>query len=154
MTADLWSFATTLYAKPGVEAACLTLQDAGADVCLLLAGLWLDQRGTPHDPVREAQLRHVAQPWQQTVVEPLRALRRAWREAAQADPALAALRQRLQHLELETEREQLRRLQILIDAWPDSDGSEARTWLDALAPRGTTTARGAVDLLHTARLQP
>ncbi|MCK1787400.1 TIGR02444 family protein, partial [Pseudomonas sp. TNT11] len=38
MCADLWSFALSTYARPGVEAACLRLQEQGADVCLLLCG--------------------------------------------------------------------------------------------------------------------
>src|SRR3546814_12836636 len=32
MTTDLWRFAESLYQRPGVEAACLHLQDEGADV--------------------------------------------------------------------------------------------------------------------------
>lgn len=151
MTADLWSFATTLYAKPGVEAACLTLQDAGADVCLLLAGLWLDSRGVAHNPEREGQLRQAAQPWQQAVVEPLRTLRRAWRQTAQTDPALAALRQRLQQLELDAEREQLARLQTLSEGWPGSTEGNARTWLKELTPGGTITVRNASDHLHASQ---
>lgn len=42
MHTDLWNFALHLYARPGVEAACLALQDEGADVCLLLCGAWLE----------------------------------------------------------------------------------------------------------------
>ena len=38
MPSDLWSFAIHVYQRDGVEAACLRLQAAGADVCLLLAG--------------------------------------------------------------------------------------------------------------------
>ena len=45
MCADLWSFALSTYARPGVEAACLRVQEQGADVCLLLCGAWLEQRG-------------------------------------------------------------------------------------------------------------
>lgn len=151
MTADLWSFATTLYARPGVEAACLAQQEAGADVCLLLCGLWLDNRGVAHDPGREKQLRQIAAPWQEAVVKPLRTLRTTWREAAQQDPALADLRQRVKQLELDAEREQLLRLQALAANWPGSTEGKARVWLDALAPRGTITAREAADHLHAAR---
>ena len=45
MPSDLWDFAQRLYGRPGVEHACLQLQEAGADVCLLLCGAWLQQRG-------------------------------------------------------------------------------------------------------------
>ncbi|SDI91242.1 TIGR02444 family protein [Pseudomonas flavescens] len=140
MNADLWTFATTLYARPGVEAACLELQDAGADVCLLLAGLWLDSRDVAHGDEREARLRALAGTWQRQVVVPLRSLRQGWRDAAADDAALATLRQRLKQLELDAERTQLERLQELSSAWP-ADGPARRTWLDALAVAGGARER-------------
>ncbi|SHM32696.1 TIGR02444 family protein [Phytopseudomonas punonensis] len=152
MSADLWTFATTLYAKPGVEAACLALQDAGADVCLVLCGLWLDQRGAAHSAEREVQLRQIAQGWQHEVIEPIRTLRRSWRAAAMGDAALATLRKRLQQLELDAEREQLQRLQAHSASWRGSAGTHLRRWLDALTPRGAITTQNASDRLHTARL--
>ena len=140
MSADLWIFATTLYARPGMEVACLELQAAGADACLLLCGLWLDSRGVAHDAEREAQLRRIAEPWQREVVEPLRALRQGWRDAAADDTALAALRQRVKQLELDAERTQLERLQGLSSAWP-TGAPAPRTWLDALAVAGDARER-------------
>ncbi|KIQ00532.1 MULTISPECIES: TIGR02444 family protein [Pseudomonas] len=149
MTADLWSFATTLYARPGVEAACLELQAAGADVCLLLCGLWLDSQAVAHEPDRENQLRQLAAPWQEDVVKPLRALRQAWRTSAQQDPALAELRQRVKQLELDAEREQLLRLQNCCLKWPpQTDVTKPNTWLDALSPM---EAQAALKRLHQAR---
>lgn len=132
MSPDLWTFATTLYARPGVEAACLELQAAGADVCLLLCGLWLDSRSVAHDPEREAQLRRIAEPWQREVVKPLRALRQGWREAAGQDSALSSLRERVKQLELEAEREQLGRLQRLTEGWSARTGSNQLIWLNSL----------------------
>jgi len=39
---DFWEFSLNVYARPGVEQACLALQEqAGADVNLLLFSLWL-----------------------------------------------------------------------------------------------------------------
>ncbi|MDQ7983509.1 TIGR02444 family protein [Pseudomonas sp. G34] len=140
MSADLWTFATTLYARPGVEAACLELQAAGADVCLVLCGLWLDSRGVAYDPEREGQLRRLAEPWQREVVVPLRALRQGWCEAALADTELAALRQQVKQLELQAERTQLERLQGLSSTWP-TDGPARRTWLDELAVAGEARER-------------
>ena len=153
MTTDLWDFATNLYARPGVETACLALQDAGADVCLVLCGLWLDQRATHCTTDYVAQLRQAAAPWQRDVVVPLRRLRQSWREAAQTDQALALLRQHLKQLELDAEREHLQRLQALSAGWPKLPESSARHWLDALAPTSTTATREACDLLHSTRLQ-
>ena len=144
MSADLWTFATTLYARPGVEAACLELQAAGADVCLLLCGLWLDSRGVAHSADREAQLRLIAEPWQREVVKPLRALRQGWREAAGQDSALSGLRERVKQLELEAEREQLGRLQRLAEGWFQQPSNEGRRWLEAFSPAGHAEARVAL----------
>ncbi|TBU82984.1 TIGR02444 family protein [Pseudomonas daroniae] len=152
MTADLWDFATTLYARPGVEAACLTQQDAGTDVCLLLCGLWLDRLGTPHNGEFEAQLRQIAAHWQRDVVKPLRALRQAWRTSAQQDPALADLRQRVKQLELDAEREQLLRLEALAQSWPQQPSSGQRDWLDALASVASAPAVEAREHLYGASL--
>ncbi len=145
MSPDLWTFATTLYARPGVEAACLELQAAGADVCLLLCSLWLDSRGVAHNADREAQLRYIAEPWQREVVKPLRALRQGWREAAGNDSALANLRGQVKQLELEAEREQLKRLQALAEGWSKQPSNEERRWLEALSPTGQAEARAVLN---------
>jgi len=146
MSADLWTFATTLYARPGVEAACLELQAAGADVCLVLCGLWLDSRGVAYDPEREAQLRRLAEPWQREVVVPLRRLRQQWRQPARQDPALDALRQQVKQLELAAEREQLHRLQALAATWPQQAGKPQGAWLRALTPDACSAARQALQM--------
>ena len=70
MCADLWSFALSTYARTGVEAACLRLQEQGADVCLLLCGAWLERRGVALTLERTQALRQIAEPWQSQVVEP------------------------------------------------------------------------------------
>lgn len=128
---DLWNFALELYARPGVEDACLTLQDAGCDVCLLLAGAWLQRRGTPcRDEYLEA-LRTLAEPWQRHVVAPLRQTRRSWRAEAGRDVGLATLRERLKRLELQAERLLLQRLQALAGEWPN--GVAGDDWLGRLA---------------------
>src|SRR5450830_1356990 len=98
MCADLWSFALSTYARPGVEAACLRLQDQGADVCLLLCAAWLERRGVALEPERIQALQQVALPWQKNVVEPLRQMRAQWRAMAQQDLPLAALRERVKAL--------------------------------------------------------
>ena len=45
MCTDLWNHALALYARPGVEEACLGVQALGGDVCLLLCATWLQARG-------------------------------------------------------------------------------------------------------------
>ena len=110
MHTDLWKFATHLYARPGVEAACLTLQDQGCDVCLVLCAAWLNAGKVGYAPERAVQLQQLAAGWQHAVVGPLRELRRQWRTAAQQDAALTRLREQVKALELEAERTLLERL--------------------------------------------
>lgn len=145
MCADLWSFALSTYARPGVEAACLRLQEQGADVCLLLCGVWLEQRGVAAVPARVLALQQLARPWRTQVIEPLRQVRVQWRVMAQQDQPLAALRERIKALELEAERELLTRLEALVQTWPIGEGQQQ--WLEGLA------AEDAANLDHDALQQ-
>ncbi|AHC38589.1 MULTISPECIES: TIGR02444 family protein [unclassified Pseudomonas] len=133
MCADLWSFALSTYTRPGVEAACLRLQEQGADVCLLLCGAWLEQRGVGCVPERVQALQQIARPWQMQVIEPLRRVRVQWRELAQQDESLAALRERVKALELDAERQLLARLEALVLGWQSGDGVGQPQWLERLA---------------------
>ncbi|CAI8990615.1 MULTISPECIES: TIGR02444 family protein [Pseudomonas] len=146
MNADLWSFALSTYARPGVEAACLRLQEQGADVCLLLCGAWLEQRGVALEPERMRTLQQLARPWQAQVIEPLRQLRVQWRAKAQQDEQLATLRERVKALELDAERQLLTRLEALTQAWPKVEMTQPR-WLEGLA------AEDAANLDHDALQQ-
>ena len=146
MNADLWSFALSTYARPGVEAACLRLQEQGADVCLLLCGAWLEQRGVALEPERMRTLQQLARPWQAQVIEPLRQLRVQWRAKVQQDEQLAALRERVKALELDAERQLLTRLEALTQAWPKVEMTQPR-WLEGLA------AEDAANLDHDALQQ-
>ncbi|MFI8746124.1 TIGR02444 family protein [Pseudomonas sp. NPDC077186] len=143
---DLWNFAVRLYARPGVEDACLQLQEGGGDVCLLLAGAWLQRRGVPcREPYLKA-LQALAEPWQREVVAPLRQLRRDWRTTAAADAELATLRERIKTLELEAERLLLQRIETLAQNWPSEDGED--DWLSRLAGDDSAALqvlRGAAD---------
>lgn len=141
MSKALWDFAVQLYAQPGVETACLRLQDEhDEDVCLLLCAVWLGWRGVICTPARCQQLREVAADWQHEVVAPLRALRRRWKVAASQDAGLAALRQRLAELEQDAERELLRRLEACCAEWPTQASGEPLTWLTRLASPTTCAA--------------
>lgn len=142
MCADLWSFALSTYARPGVENACLHLQTQGADVCLMLCGLWLEQRGVAPELARLQALRQIAGPWQAEVVEPLRQVRTQWRALAQQDAELGALRERVKALELEAERLLLSRLEGVAQGWPMAEVKD-QTWLEGLAA-------GAANLDHDA----
>ncbi|MDR5866394.1 TIGR02444 family protein [Halomonas koreensis] len=102
----LWDFALDLYARPGVEAACLRLQDeAGLEALELLWRAWLYRHGLAAGPFPEAVRR-----WQAEITAPLRRLRRDLKAEAEARAGVAALRERLKVAELEAEREALSRL--------------------------------------------
>lgn len=151
MPTDLWDFAQRLYARPGVESVCLHLQEAGADVCLLLCGAWLERHGIACTPTHVEQLQTIARTWQETVISPLRQLRQNWRAAAQQQAPLAALRQRLQGLELDAEQQLLLALQACAQDWAEGVNGAAPAWLEALA--GTTVTPDALQLLRVEAMQ-
>ena len=150
MQPDLWSFATHCYGQPGVEHACLQLQDAGADVCLLLSGLWLEQRGVPCNAERLHHLHAIAKPWQDQVVRPLRALRQNWRAGATSDARLHALREQVKALELESERELLLSLEAQMETWPADSSHNKPSWLEPLLGPVEKANRDALNLLRAA----
>lgn len=145
---DLRTFALACYAQPGVESACLELQATGADVCLLLAGAWLERHAVACTAERLQQLRQLGDDWQAQVVAPLRSLRQAWRQQAAADGALSALRERVKQLELDAEYIQLDRLQQATQHWTAELGSV--DWLSALCPLNTDTRAPLEKLRRTA----
>ena len=76
-TTDFPSFAEALYARPGVAAACLDLQDRRSfDVALLLHACWLGARSLSLGRDEVVALVAKTQPWRFEVVRPLRRLRR------------------------------------------------------------------------------
>jgi len=153
MQTDLWNYCLNLYARPGVEQACLHLQDQGLDVCVLLCAAWLEARGVACDEVRLGQLNACAGPWQREVVQPLRQVRTHWREAAAHDDALAALRIQVKALELEAERTLLRRLESVTQGWAQtqsqSQSQDTCAWLQKVAD---DAGYPDCDALHTLRV--
>ncbi|MGQ4877755.1 TIGR02444 family protein [Billgrantia sp. LNSP4103-1] len=113
-TDPLWDFALSFYRRPGVEAACLLLQDeAEVDVCELLWHCWLYRHGLTvgEEPAGLAAIRH----WQRDVTLPLRGLRRRLKAEAAQDAGIAEVRRQIQLAELAAERETLARLQRLAE---------------------------------------
>jgi len=149
MHTDLWNYALALYARPGVEAACLSLQAQGADVCLLLCAAWLEARQVAVSAQRVEALQALARPWQREVIEPLRRLRQQWRAQAATDPQLAALRAQVKGLELRAERDLLERLEALAGRWPGCADGPGQAWLARLIPE-PTTAHDALQQLRVA----
>lgn len=103
-----------IYAAPGVAAHCLGWQERfGADVDVLLAGLWLASRQGVWSPTSVAELERHCDVWRRGVVMPLRATRRA---LAQSD-----LYTLLKQAELSAERTQLN----MIAGWLDRHANAA-----------------------------
>ena len=111
-----WAFSCAVYALPGVQAACLDLQDRhGADVNLLLFAAWVG-----------AVLRHglmsadlATAPggdWHGQVIVPLRALRRHVKAAMAAQAGLEGVYQQAKQCELSAE--QVR--QALLFQWAEA----------------------------------
>lgn len=146
----LWEFALNLYALPGVADDCLVLQAQGEDVCLLLCLCWLERRGIARSARAVEQLRELASPWQNEVITPLRLLRQQWRDAAQRDERLTALRDQLKQLELHAEQTLLQRLQAACETWP---AGQPAAWLTALPVLQNATNRLLLQRLQQALQQ-
>ena len=116
-----WRFSLRTYRAPGVQEACLALQErCGADVNLLLFCGWVGSDGRALD---EASLRSAVGRvghWQSEVIAPLRLARRGLKRQL-ADDAVAALaaslRKRVLTLELELERVEQALLAELAAQW-------------------------------------
>ena len=102
-----WDYSLALYAKPGVSAACLTLQDEfDLDVNLILFCLWAGAEG-PGDllPAELGEAVTRGGQWQQEVVQRLRFIRRTLKHDSLGATAELAqlLRPEAQCLELMAE---------------------------------------------------
>ena len=100
-----WDFSLETYRRPGVQEACLKLQDdLGADVNMLLYCCW---RGGFADGEMRDLLADLA-PWQNGVVHGLRSVRRALKqmvaELGALSKAASGLRNKIAALELEAEK--------------------------------------------------
>jgi uncharacterized protein (TIGR02444 family) len=74
---NFWNFSLGLYGRPGVAPALLGLQDAlGLDVNMLVFCCWAASCGRVLSAADLDAVEAVAEPWQNEVVKPLRALRR------------------------------------------------------------------------------
>ncbi|MBE0462919.1 TIGR02444 family protein [Halomonas sp. AOP43-A1-21] len=110
--APLWDFALAFYAEPGIESACLTLQDSlGVDVCEILLHSWLFVHGFEARPYALAVEREERNIWQREITQVLRHLRRTLKPQALQSSSIATLRQTIQQAELQAERENLQRWQ-------------------------------------------
>jgi uncharacterized protein (TIGR02444 family) len=102
-----WQFSIKFYAVPDVAPACIRLQDeAGVDVNVLFFLLWNATQGRALSEAEVRELDRVVGVWRDTVVVPLREMRRALKAAPTllAPDAAEMFRNRVKATELEAER--------------------------------------------------
>jgi uncharacterized protein (TIGR02444 family) len=105
---SFWRFSLRTYRAPGVQEACLALQErCGADINLLLFCGWTGQQGRvlESDSLRLAMAQVGS--WQSDVIAPLRLVRRGLKHQLAGGPAAALalpFRKRVAALELGLER--------------------------------------------------
>ncbi|MAK83776.1 TIGR02444 family protein [Phenylobacterium sp.] len=131
---DLWSWAVSVYGRPGVAEAALALQDDhGQCVPLLLWAVFA--RPTQADLIGRAV--SLARAWEAAAILPLRVARRGLKAelAGVEAPAREALRARVKAAELESER-------LLLSALADLDGGGQAPLEAALA--AVATAWGGI----------
>lgn len=110
-----WQFAVQAWRQPGVELACLALQDSfSVPVTAVLLGGWLGRSGYPADEALARQAIALVEEWETQRLAPLRALRRQ----VAAQPAWREWKRLLQDAELEGERLLLEALEQLVGQHP------------------------------------
>lgn len=139
-----WNFASALYGRAEVAAACLHLQDTcGARVNLLLLGLWLADQGLR--PIDPQLLASGGDDWHHRLVMPLRSLRRSLKADAAKDEAVADLRRDLLAAELKAER--IEQARLIAQTRSQADSSKA--WLTpVLIAWAGATADADVKAVH------
>lgn len=117
---ELLHFARNVYARPGIQALCLRLQDEhDVDVVLLLMCCWYGRYYGPLSVPQFAKAAAFSGRWRAHLVQPVRQARR-WLKPHPADAMgisgaeQEALRERIKALELEAEFMQLRALAGLL----------------------------------------
>ncbi len=148
-----WKFSLRTYAKPGVEHACLRLQNRqGADVNLVLLCCWAASCGRcalDAETIKGAM--QATRKWQAEIIGPLRAARLALKQGFDGVPAdqRAQLRKSIGRAELECEHAEQLLLARQIEALPTAGGSDpaqaAKTsierYLESLGARLDSAAR-------------
>ncbi|MCG8547997.1 MAG: TIGR02444 family protein [Alphaproteobacteria bacterium] len=144
-----WNFSLRAYARPGVADACIRLQDRyGVDVNVLFYLQWLATvRPAPLDDGEVAAILAETEDWRETVVKPLRAIRRRMKSgyAGFAAEDVAAMRSEIKRLELQSERQEHDFLYAR-EGRPVPDAAPA----DACAPRAADNVAAYLRVLGVA----
>jgi uncharacterized protein (TIGR02444 family) len=128
LTGPHWSFIIALYGHPGVQQACLLLQDSfGVDVSFLLTLVWFAANGVTFDDGDVEALDQAVASWRGNVVKPLRTLRHDIKPIAGHDGVVAGFRNRIKSIEIEAEQIEIAMLARAVDRRkPGAAGKAAR----------------------------
>ena len=126
MAPSLWEFAVARYAHPGVEQACLCVQDSwGGNTPLLLFACWLEARQIPLNVQRLDAALKLVNEWDIRYVQPLRELRRGMKaEFSSRLEEVEQVRQQIKKAEMYAEQKALQWLEILSTDWLSDDDVE------------------------------
>jgi uncharacterized protein (TIGR02444 family) len=123
---SFWTFSLEFYSRPAIGEICLDLQDRfGADVNIVLYGLWQAHRGRR---LSEKDLREViafAEIWQKNVVVPLRNVRRFLKTPPSGWPLqeVYLLRQHVKAEELQAEHLQQNAMEAALVSLGEPDAA-------------------------------
>lgn len=161
-----WQFSLRTYWKPGVEQACLRLQDRdGADVNVMLLCCWAaaSGRGALGTRVLREAMKSTAR-WQKEVIAPLRSARRSLKQGFDGVPQQNAekLRKKIGKLEIECEHAEQLLLARQVEALPRAARKDAarsaktsiERYLACIGARPGKAAREDIATLIAASLGP
>ena len=144
----LWDWAASAYAREGVEEACLELQDGyNQNIPYLLWAAWAAADGRPLDAEVLEMAGETARTWNDTAIEPLRAIHRRLKKPVpdMGDEARESLRAQVKAVELSGERLLLEDLETL--------APEAKSPALPLAPALVAAAKAWSNVTPRAQLE-
>jgi len=130
-TKSFWDFSVRLYAKPGVEQACLALQNQfGLEVNNVLFCLWHGQRRGVFSQSTMLQMVEFSNQWHTNIVCPLRSTR-SWMKGRKnlidaTEDNFENLRNAIKKLELQAERLQQDQLQSMVSGVPEYEVADPK----------------------------
>lgn len=146
---SLWDWTTAAYGRPGVEQACLDLQDShGQSAAYLLWAVW----ARVEDPGLLTEAAEVARAWETIATTPLRRVRRDLKAPHPpiADADRESVRAGAADVELAAEKALLQALEAITPSPPRGRAGPAQALAAAAAAWSGEPAETAVDALAQA----
>lgn len=146
----LWEWAVRAYARPGVEAACLDLQDGwDQNIPYLLWAAWAASEGKKLGAEALEEACDCARAWEESAISQLRALRRSLKKPIPdlEDMAREAVRAQVKAAELEAERRLLEQLETLAPEGAAAKLAPAAQLVEAARAWSRTVPRAQLETL-------